>query len=165
MKNHRLISTLFWIATGAAFLVPAFAETATENPEYLKVGKIKSVVIKVGQTADAVVPAKVMKGHHIQANPATLPNLIATELNVEALKGLEVKSPVYPPSKPWKLTNTGKVIQTYDGDLEIKIALAAKDLKPGKYELKGSLRYQACNEKNCFFPTSAPITIPVTVVK
>lgn len=165
MKNRRLISAFLGIATGAAFLMPVFAETATENPEYLKVGKIKSVILKVGQTTDAVVPAKVLKGHHIQANPASLPNLIATELNLEALQGLEVKTPVYPPSKPWKLTNTGKVIQTYDGNLEIKVALSAKDLKPGNYQLKGSLRYQACNEKNCFFPTNAPITIPVTVVK
>lgn len=146
-------------------LFPALAQTAVGPKVYVTLGKIKPVILKVGQTQEVQVPGTVLKGHHIQANPATLPNLIATELGFEKLEGLEVSSPTYPQSKPWKLNSAGKVIQTYEGSFLIKVGLTAKNLQPGKYEIKGSLRYQACDEKNCFFPTSVPVTIPVSVAK
>ncbi|NDC25618.1 MAG: hypothetical protein EB078_08265 [Proteobacteria bacterium] len=165
MNQAQFVSKVSGLLTVVAFLFPVFGETATETQEFLKVGKIKSVVLKEGQFVEAVIPAKVVKGHHIQANPATLPNLIATEITLDNLQGIQAQKPVYPKSKPWKLVSAGKTIETYDGDIEFKVGLSAQGLKPGKYQIKGSVRYQACNDKNCFFPTSAALTIPVTVVK
>ncbi len=146
-------------------LIPVLAETAISPKEYVTLGKIKPLTLKVGKSQEVQVSATVLKGHHIQANPATLPNLIATELTFEKLDGVEIGTPSYPKSKPWKLSSAGKVIQTYEGSIQIKAALTAKTLQPGKYDLKGSLKYQACDEKNCFFPTSVPVSIPLTVVK
>ncbi|MFM8269831.1 MAG: protein-disulfide reductase DsbD domain-containing protein [Pseudomonadota bacterium] len=148
-----------------SLVLAAHAETAVPNPSYVTIGKVETVVLKQGQAADAIIPAAVLKGHHIQANPATLPNLIATELSVEPLEGLAIGKTVYPKSKAWKLKTASKTIQTYEGDLVLKINLTSTTLKSGNYEVKGSLRYQACDEKNCFFPTSTPVVIPVTVVK
>jgi thiol:disulfide interchange protein DsbD len=148
-----------------AVLFSAFAETAVEPKAYVSIGKIKAVSLKVGKEGELVIPAAVLKGHHIQANPATLPNLIPTELSLETLEGIEVKPTVYPKSKPWRLASAGKEIQTFDGKVEFKVGVVAKNVKPGKYELKGSLRYQACDEKNCFFPSTVPVTVPLTVTE
>lgn len=148
-----------------SLLLAAQGETAVSSQNYVTIGKIQTLVLKQGQGADVVIPATVLKGHHIQANPATLPNLIATELSIEPMAGLAIGKMTYPKSKSWKLKSASKVIQTYEGDVILKVNLAAATLKPGNYEVKGSLRYQACDEKNCFFPTSAPVLIPVTVVK
>jgi len=147
------------------FVLGAYAQTAVSPQSYVTIGTIQKVTLKPGQSVDAVIPATVLKGHHIQANPATLPNLIATELTMEPLEGLQIGKPTYPKSKAWKLKTASKVIQTYEGDVILKVGLATSNLKPGNYEVKGSLRYQACDEKNCFFPTSASVVIPVTVVK
>ncbi|NBX76852.1 MAG: hypothetical protein EBQ92_09880 [Proteobacteria bacterium] len=154
----KLLTFLFLILS-------ADAQTAASPQGYVTIGTVQAVTLKQGQSADAVIPASVLKGHHIQANPATLPNLIATELTVEPLEGLVVGKMTYPKSKPWKLKTASKVIQTYEGNVVLKVNLASNNLKPGNYQLKGSLRYQACDEKNCFFPTSAPVVIPITVVK
>lgn len=148
-----------------AVLFPAFAETAVEPKAYVTLGKIKPVSVKIGKETELVIPASVLKGHHIQANPATLPNLIPTEVSLDSLEGLEIKPTVYPKSKAWRLSSAGKEIQTFDGKVEFKVGMTAKNLKPGRYELKGSLRYQACDEKNCFFPASVPLLIPLTVTE
>ena len=147
------------------FILTAHGQTAVSPQNYVTIGNIQTVKLQQGQSVDAVIPASVLKGHHIQANPATLPNLIATELTVEPLEGLVIGKMTYPKSKPWKLKTASKVIQTYEGDVVLRVGLASSALKPGNYQVKGSLRYQACDEKNCFFPTAAPIVIPITVVK
>lgn len=146
------------------FFLSACAETAVEAPvQYVSLEKAKGVSLASKGETQAVISISVLKDHHIQANPATLPNLIPTELTFEALSGIEVGKVVYPESKPWKLTSAAKVIQTYEGKVAFKAPLKAIGIKPGKYELKGSLRYQACNDKNCFFPMTIPVSIPLTV--
>lgn len=153
------------LLTLLSFVLAAQAETAVPPQGYVTIGKIQTVVLKQGQSADVSIPATVLRGHHIQANPATLPNLIATELFVEPMEGLAIGKMTYPKSKAWKLKTANTVIQTYEGDVVLKINLASTGLKPGNYQVKGSLKYQACDERNCFFPTAAPVVIPVTVVK
>jgi len=147
------------------FILSACAETtAVETPiQYVTLERAKALSLSLKGETQAVVTVSVLKDHHIQANPATLPNLIPTELTFEALSGVEVGKVVYPESKPWKLTSAAKVIQTYEGKVAFKAPLKATGIKPGKYELKGTFRYQACNDKNCFFPMTLPVSIPLTV--
>lgn len=154
----KLLALLMLVLTG-------HAETAVSPQSYVTIGKIQTVTLKQGQAVDAVIPATVLKGHHIQANPATLSNLIATEFTVDPIEGLSIGKTIYPKSRPWKLKTASQVIQTYEGEIKLKVNLTSSGLKPGKYELKGSLRYQACDERNCFFPTSTAVVIPITVTK
>jgi len=165
MKLKTSLPARSFLLSGLLVLTLAQAGANPNAKEYVTLGTIKPIQLKQGGKQEVSIPATILKGHHIQANPATLPNLIATELSLEPISGLELGSPSYPKSKPWRLMSAGKVIQTYEGSVVFKIGLNAKTLAPGKYEIKGSLRYQACDEKNCFFPTSAPIAIPLTVVK
>ncbi|NBT59075.1 hypothetical protein EBT16_09860 [bacterium] len=136
--------TLFFLA------LFSYAGTAVSTESYVTIGKVPAVVLKQGRAVDALIPATVLKGHHIQANPATLPNLIATELTMEPMEGLTIGKITYPKSKPWKLKTASTVIQTYEGEVTLKVNLTSAGLKPGNYEVKGSLRYQACDERNCF---------------
>lgn len=146
------------------FFLSACAETAVEIPtQYVTLEKAKGIHLALKGETQAVVTISVLKDHHIQANPATLPNLIPTELTFEALSGIEVGKVVYPASKPWKLTSAAKVIQTYEGKVAFKAPLKANGITPGKYELKGTLKYQACNDKNCFFPMTIQVSLPLTV--
>lgn len=163
--NSKMVSLNSSLLIALAIFFPAFAETAIEPKEYVSLGKIQPVRLKSGQSAEVVIQASVLKGHHIQANPATLPNLISTEVVLEKLEGLTIDKTTYPKSKAWRLSSAGKEIQTYEGQVQFKVGVIATAMKPGKYQLKGKLRYQACDEKNCFFPTAAEISIPLSVVK
>ena len=133
-----------------------------ESPPFVKIEKTAPVNVARGGSAEASVTVKVNDGFHVQANPASQRQLIATELALEPPAGLETGKPLYPPGKPWKLQGTME-ISTYSGLFPITVPVKAKTAKAGKYTLPGKLRYQACNETTCFPPQREPVAIEIQV--
>lgn len=118
-----------------------------------------------GKTVDAVVRFTVDEGLHIQANPASKRNLIPTTVTLVEDGGILPGEPVYPNGKPFRLEGSDEDIATYDGKVEIRVPItAASSAKPGKVNLDGKIRYQACNAKSCFFPMVLKLSLPVRVV-
>lgn len=135
-------------------------------PEYASLKKVKTVSLAKGGVGAAKLEISVVKGFHVQSNPASLPNLIPTTLILEKLDGVTVEAPVYPVGKPHKLQGTPGEVMAYDETFEIKVPLSASsEAKVGKQTLMGKLRYQACNEKTCFFPMTLPVAIPISIQK
>lgn len=133
------------------------------DAKYVTIGKISPASVAPGETVEAKISFTVEKEFHVQANPAPKP-YIQTELNVEENFGVKSGNAKYPAGKPYRLQGSNKDISVYDGTVDITLPLtAATEAKAGKYELKAHLKYQACNEKFCFFPTNAAISIPVVV--
>ncbi len=148
----------------AAFLFGAFA--FAENPEFLTIKKVEAVSLKAGGKAEAVVNVKINPGFHIQANPASTPQLIPTKVEIATKPGLELGATIYPPGKAYHLESSDAEISTYEGAIAIRIPVSATETaKPGKRVLEGKLHFQACNDKICFFPGSAGIKISVKVTK
>lgn len=142
----------------------AFAGPTAPPPKYLKLNPVKEAKLSIGKQGEAVFSVVVDKGLHIQANPASKPNLIATTLNVPSASGVTVGTPRYPQGKTWRLAGSPEDFMAYDGKVEIKLPLTAEGTaKPGKLSLEGTFRYQACTDQTCFFPITVPVKIPVVV--
>lgn len=106
----------------------------------------------------------IAKNIHIQANPTSAPNLIATTLMLETLPGVTWGVPVYPLGKPYRLQGASTDISTYDGKIEIGIPFTVTgNKKPLRLLANGKVRYQACNDKTCFFPVTLPISFTIQV--
>lgn len=149
------------LALGLLATVTAFGAP----PTHLTVEPSAPFPIKVGGMGDAVVAFSVAKGFHIQANPASMPNLVATKVDVSAVENVKVGNPVYPPAKPYKVAGIATV-NTFDGRVEVRIPLeAGASAQPGKTVLEGKIRYQACDDKICFQPTVAKFQIPVEILR
>ncbi len=147
-------------------LFPLLLAAKAKDPQFVKITKVKTAQMLIGKTGSAIVSVTVGVGMHIQANPASQPNLISTELKLEPKNGFSVGSPIYPEGTPYRLQNSDRDLSTFSGTVEIKVPISAiPGVKLGKDELKGKLRFQACNDKICFFPTSVPVTVPVIVYK
>ncbi len=145
------------------FLTLATCALAAPPAKYLSLKKVKAVTLSA-KGANAVVVAEVDKGFHVQTNPAGAPNLIPTTLTVDAKEGIEAGAPVYPEGKKHLVPGLGTEIPTYEGKFEVKVPLKlAQGAKAGKATLEGTFRYQACNEKTCFFPMTIPFSVPVTL--
>jgi len=138
---------------------------ATQVPKVMvRLEKLLLVQIRPGETKEILVKFTVADGLHVQANPASKPNLIATTLQMESKQGIEFGQPQYPEGKPYRLEGAPSDILTYEGTVDIRIPVgAAKKISVGNKELNGSLRFQACNEKTCFFPTTISLKLPVQV--
>lgn len=150
---------------GLLVLFSTIGSFAAPPVQHLTVEGVRPARMKVGQAAEVVVEVKVREGFHIQANPASRPQLIATRVDLSGGKGLSPGRALYPEGKPYKVGGLAMTVSTYDGHFELKVPVKASDLAtPGKQDLAGRIRYQACDDKVCFPPTVAKFTAPVEVL-
>lgn len=121
--------------------------------------------VHAGSKAKAAVVAEIAPGYHINDHVPSLDYLIPTELKLEPSAPLTIGATEYPKGSPQKFSFLDTPISVYQGKLvvgaELDVASAAR---PGTYTLKGSLNYQACNDRACLPPTSLPLTLSVKVV-
>jgi thiol:disulfide interchange protein DsbD len=122
-----------------------------------------SVELKSGGSGEATLKLKVLKGYHINGNPASKFQ-IATSLAVEPGEGLTPGQPVYPPSVTKKFSFSEQPIAVYEDEVMIKVPVnAASAARKGEQQLKGKVRFQACDDEVCYPPRNLEATIPVTI--
>ena len=125
----------------------------------------KPVVAVRGETVQLTVRAKIKKGFHVQANPASDEFLIPTTLTIQADENMVPGKPVYPTGIPYRLEGSTDDLLTYEDELTIILPVKVLEAaSPGKADITGKLRFQACDDKRCFYPRSIPVIIPVEIV-
>lgn len=107
------------------------------------------------------VPIRIDEGYHINANPATFPYLIATEVTAEKVEGLEIGKPVYPPAVKKKFQFANEPLAVYEGNVNVTLPIVAKS--SGTRSLPISVRVQACDQEKCFPPATLRATYPINV--
>src|SRR6266550_8583234 len=122
------------------------------------------ISIPAGGNLDAKVLLSISPGFHVNANPATFPYLIATELTTGKAEGITVGVPIYPAAVKRKFQFEQQPLAVYEGDAPINLSLRAdKTAGAGSPSLPITVRVQACDEEKCYPPATLNSTIPVTV--
>ena len=131
------------------------------------------VSIPAGGSADATVTLSISPGYHINANPATFPYLIATEVSQsENVNGLQVMGkPIYPVGVMKKFVFAEKPLAVYEGEVTIKLPLrlvseAKSEIRVPKgahVSIPLAVRVQACDTEKCYAPDTLKTTIAVDV--
>ena len=118
-----------------------------------------------GESTEAVVRLKIDDGFHVNANPATFPYLIATQLDLTPAAGISAGSITYPNPITKKFSFTEQQpLAVYEGETELKVRLSAtKTASSGEHNLSAKLRVQACDDQVCYAPGTMDLTLPVTV--
>ena len=101
-------------------------------------------------------------GYHVNANPATFPYLIPTELTTDKVEGLEAGKPIYPAAEKKKFQFADEPLAVYEGEIKIKLPLRVLPSN-GSKQLPVNMRVQACNQEECFPPDTLHTTIAVEV--
>jgi DsbC/DsbD-like thiol-disulfide interchange protein len=118
-----------------------------------------------GESATAVVRLQIQQGYHVNANPATFPYLIATQLEVTPAGGLSIGAITYPDplSKTFSFSADAP-LKVYEGETSVKAILKADaSAQTGKHNLSAKLRVQACDDQVCYPPGTIDLTVPVTI--
>jgi cytochrome c biogenesis DsbD-like protein len=178
-KNSGL--TLFVILTASLFLpacnrgggitavpggFPASSATPAEvsNSGQVIAVTVSSTDVPRGGSADAVVKLSISAGYHVNANPATYPYLIATEITPGKAAGVSTDKPKYPAAKTQKFQFAEEPLAVYEGDIDIKLPLKADaQTAVGARSLPITVRIQACDTEKCFPPATLNSTVPVEV--
>lgn len=144
------------------FVLPLWSQIAPS----VAISTPPAAIVALGETCEARVALTIAKGFHIQANPASEKWLIPAELKLKSSKEVRARAgrPEYPSGKPFQLKN-GQKLATYKGTVEIHFPIEIKkSAKPGRHELSGTFRYQACDNQTCLFPETIPVKVPLEII-
>ena len=166
MKNLRLL-VLCCLMFGCA-KAPTPVTNTTEAPPIRSTDVVKATpqqaTLAAGASGDAVVTVQIANGYHVNANPATFPYLIATQLEITPAAGIAVEFMSYPDPVTKKFPFAEKPLAVYEGQTILKARLKAdKSTKPGTHNLSAHLRVQACDDNVCYAPGSLDVTVPVNI--
>ena len=127
--------------------------------------KAESVAITVGRDANAIVLLAISPGFHINANPATFPYLIATELEVGNGYGMVTTGkPVYPIGQMRRFKFAEEPLAVYEDEVKLTLPLrTTPKATQGTISLPISVTVQACDNEKCYPPANLSAAISVEV--
>ena len=161
------------VATAALIAVSALLPVAQEVPAAqlmrqerasLAAGAVATAPLVRGQTVRAAVALEVAVELHVNANPPTFDYLIPVTLSIEGPEGITVARAFYPEAEQVEFPYAEEPLAVYEGTVVIGMELEiAADAPLGEHNLELSVRYQACNDRACFAPAKASLTLQVSV--
>ena len=156
MKTFGLLAVL----AGAAFGQLGRAPSVTMAP----VGLITAP--RAAKT-DVNLNFRVGSDFHINSNTPKSEYLIPTTLSVDVPTDIVLGKITYPPGQDLKFPfSPDETLNVYSGDFTVTVAVhPLHSVVPGKYLMHGTLRYQACDNAQCFPPKSVPVSFEIKVVK
>src|ERR1700758_5348072 len=110
---------------------------------------------------------RVSSGFHINSNTPKDEYLIPTSLKMDLPTDIILGKIAYPEGKDMAFPfSPDEKLNVYSGDFTIAVAVhPLHAVTPGKYVMHGVLRYQACDNAQCFPPKTLPVSFDVKVVK
>jgi DsbC/DsbD-like thiol-disulfide interchange protein len=148
------------------FSVCASAQTLELRAPKPKSGVVSYVAeplsIEAGKKADVPVIFRIADGLHINSHKPFTPGLVATILTLQPTQGVQIKDVEYPEGVKYAfaLDPTTK-LSVYTGSFQVKVIVATS--QAGDFILNGELRYQACDNAQCYPVKTLPVAVPVTV--
>ena len=150
IKHSRIFSLIVLL------LIPAtlYSKPAPQSSSDVKVtGSIAPEKVKKGRTVRATVLMDIPAGLHVQSNKPLDKFLVPTKLDVETPSGMNVGPISYPRALMRKLKFSKGNVAVYEGKAMIRFNVTVPaNYSGGSGEIKGKLRFQACNDESCFPP-------------
>ncbi len=124
------------------------------------------VTVARGKTATATLLFKVNEGFHINSNKPNSELLIPTALHFSAPTDIMLSKTTYPAGEQVSFPFSEEKLSVYSGEFKVtSLVRPLASARPGTYRVHGELKYQACNNRQCFPPKSAPIAFDVKIAK
>lgn len=150
------IKALFLFIVTFALLAPAntYSTPSPQSAQDVKVyGSISPDKVKKGGIVKATVTMEIPQGLHVQSSKPLDKFLVATKLDVETPAGMKVGPVSYPRAVMRSLKFSKSAISVYEGKAVIRFNVTVPaNYSGGSGEIKGKLRFQACNDDACFPP-------------
>jgi thiol:disulfide interchange protein DsbD len=118
-----------------------------------------AVTARTGDDVQGVITAKVTDGWHINSATPVDEYAIATTLTFDPATA-ELTGSQFPPHTLRSFSFSGdKQVAVYEGTIRIPFTAM---LKPGAAQIRGTVNYQACNDRVCLPPKKAEVVISTT---
>ena len=162
MSKHSRIFSLIVL-----LLIPAtlYSKPAPQSSDDINVtGAIAPDKIKKGRSVRATVVMDIPHGLHVQSNKPLDKFLVPTKLEVETPSGMNVGPISYPRPLMRKLKFSKGNVAVYEGKAMIRFNVTVPaGYSGGSGDIKGKLRFQACNDEACFPPVTRDVKMWLNV--
>ena len=152
---------------GALFLGPAnFLATAVPQsaPNVPVNGSLASNKIARGRSVQGTVIMEIPSGYHANSNRPLEKFLIATQLQIEAPKGIRVGPTIYPRPLLRSLKFSKSKVSVFEGRTTMRFNVTVpRNYSGNSAELTGRLRFQSCNDDTCFPPQTREVKMWLNV--
>lgn len=127
-------------------------------------GSVAPDKVKKGRMVRASVVMDIPSGLHVQSSKPLDKFLVATKLDVETPSGMKVGPISYPRALMRKLKFSKGMVAVYEGKSIVRFNVAVPaNYSGGSGEIKGKLRFQACNDEACFPPVTREVKMWLNV--
>lgn len=161
----RLITKL--TLTTALLLIPAnfFGAAVPQSAPNIDVnGSFAPNKVGRGRAVKGIVIMEIPSGYHTNSNRPLEKFLIATQLQIEAPQGIRVGPVVYPRALLRSLKFSKNKVSVFEGRTTMRFSVTVPSSFSGSSaEVKGHLRYQACNDDTCFQPQTREVKMWLNV--
>ena len=152
------------VAVTLTIIPTTFYATPQSQPNIGVNGYFSGDTVKRGRAGQGVIVMEIPSGFHVHSNRPLEKFLIATQLQIEAPKGVRVGQVVYPRAVLRSLKFSKNKVAVYEGKatMRFKVTVPA-NFGSDSTEVKARLRYQSCNDELCFPPQTREVKIPIRI--
>jgi len=120
-----------------------------------------------GKASNVELRFHVGSGFHINSNKPAAEYLIPTTLKLDVPTDIVVGKITYPQGEEMSFAFApDEKLSVYSGEFNLSVQVRPlSGVLPGKYQIRGRLRYQACDKAACYPPKQLPVNFEVKVVK
>lgn len=157
--NSKLIGLLILLATAASAQSVKLPSVSFAPVSLVTAQRAKETMVDLD--------FRVGSGFHINSHTPKSEFLIPTNLKMDLPTDIILGKIEYPAGKDLSFPfSPDEKLNVYSGDFAIRVAVhPLHAVQPGKYVMHGVLRYQACDNAQCFPPKTLPVSFDVKVVK
>ena len=161
IKHSRIFSLIVLLVIPATL----YSKPVPQSSADVKVGgALAPEKIKKGRSVRATVTMDIPHGLHVQSNKPLDKFLVPTKLDVETPSGMSVGPISYPRPLMRKLKFSKGNVAVFEGKAMIRFNVTVPaNYSGGSGEIKGKLRFQACNDEACFPPVTHEVKMWLNV--
>jgi DsbC/DsbD-like thiol-disulfide interchange protein len=155
VKYSRLFISLVLLLIPASLYSTPLAQSAAD----IKVsGWASPDKTRRGRSVKGHVVMEIPSGLHVQSSRPLDKFLVPTKLEIDVPQGVRVSAPVYPRPVLRNLKFSKSKVAVYEGRAMISFNITIPaNFGGNSAELKGRLRFQACNDDACFPPVTREV--------
>jgi hypothetical protein len=156
---------------GSALLLCCALACAQDDlgPQTPSVRMAATPMVTVVQGKPGTVPLlfHVANGYHINSNKPKSEFLIPTVLKLEATTDIVIGKTTYPEGQDMNFPfDPDEKLNVYTGEFTVDVLVRPlHTVMAGKYMVRGTLKYQACDNAACYPPKQLPISFEVKIGK
>jgi hypothetical protein len=158
--SHRIFVSLF------ALFIPSLVLAQGSSPA-IAVAPIATVVVARGGKAPLNIELQVNKGFHVNSNKPNDELLMPTVVHLNPPEGIMIMNIQYPEAEQLALPFMGNdKLSVYSGHFAVTAEVRVpKTAALGTLRVHGDVKFQACDNRQCFPPKTTPLEFDVKVVR